>query len=82
MVEFSNAFEEMYYNGEVEDDFNQRNFTKQDLADTLATSRNLSIVQNMWNSWQNSLLYGDPYKPILQLLPKAAALYGKNNLTI
>lgn len=66
-----------HYNYEELDEIVNKNVTKQEFLDVLSTSRNKTVLEDLWSSWQFALLYGEPYKPILQLTSKAAKLNGK-----
>lgn len=70
-------FEESHYNYEELDEIVNKNISKQDFLDVLITSRNKTVLQNLWSAWQFALLYGEPYKPILHIASKAAASNGK-----
>lgn len=57
---------------------------KQTFLNLLATSRNFSLLQNVWSSWHNtsSKHISDKYRQILSLVNEAAVKNGKYNIKI
>lgn len=61
----------------------ERNIGKQTFLDLLATSRNASLLQELWSDWQSEVShYLDKYEQTLALVNEAVRKNGKNEYRI